>query len=80
VEARVAAVAGNGHRQVLTEREAQIVQLVADGVVSSDIAERPVISPKTVRNHLSRVYDMLGVSTRADAVVAALHAGMIRLD
>lgn len=80
IEDRVAAVAGDGDRQVLSEREAQILQLVADGVSSKDIAERLVLAPKTVRNHLSRVYEKLGVSSRSDAIVAAYRAGLITLD
>lgn len=80
VERRVAAVAGNGDRPVLSRREAQVLQLVADGVGTSDIAERLVLSPKTVRNHLTRIYDRLEVSSRSEAVVTALRAGFIRVD
>ncbi|MTV25042.1 response regulator transcription factor [Nitriliruptoraceae bacterium ZYF776] len=81
VEQRVAQVAGtDGDAPVLSEREAQVLQLVADGVSSKEIAARLFLSPKTVRNHLSRIYDKLGVSSRSDAVVAALRAGMVSLD
>ncbi len=80
VERRVAAVAGNGDRPVLSQREAQVLQLVADGVSTADIAERLVLSPKTVRNHLTRIYDKLEVSSRSEAVVTALRAGFIRVD
>lgn len=80
IEDRVAAVAGWGRRQVLSEREAQVLTLTAEGLSASVIAERLVLSPKTVRNHLSRIYDKLEVGNRADAIVAALRAGLIRLD
>lgn len=82
VEQRVSAVAGNGDGTalLLSERESQILQLVADGVGSKDVAERLFLAPKTVRNHLSRIYDKLGVSSRSDAVVAGLRAGLISLD
>ena len=53
---------------------------MADGVGTGDVADRLVLSPKTVRNHLSRIYDKLGVSSRSDAIVTALRRGLIRLD
>lgn len=80
IEDRVAAVAGDGEGPLLSEREAQILKLVADGVGTGDVADRLVLSPKTVRNHLSRIYDKLGVSSRSDAIVTALRRGLIRLD
>lgn len=80
VEQRVAAVAGNGDHPVLSAREAQILQLVADGVSTAEIASRLVLSPKTVRNHLSRIYDKLDVGSRSEAVVAGLRGGFIRVD
>lgn len=80
IEERVRSVAGCGDRQVLSERESQLLQLVADGVATGDIADRLTISPKTVRNHLSRIYAKLGVSSRSEAIVAGLRAELIRLD
>ncbi|MBW3621189.1 MAG: response regulator transcription factor, partial [Actinobacteria bacterium] len=44
----------------LTPREVQILQMLADGCTPHEVAERLVISPKTVRNHLTKVYDKLG--------------------
>lgn len=81
VEQRVAAVAGTaGDRPVLSSRESQIMQLVADGVRPTDIADRLVLAPKTVRNHLSRIYEKLGVNSRSDAVVEAIRSGFVRVD
>lgn len=63
----------------LTPREVQILQMLADGCSPHEVAERLVISPKTVRNHLTKVYDKLGVNSRSQAIVEALRYGMIDL-
>ena len=63
----------------LTEREIQILQMLADGCAPAEVAERLFISPKTVRNHLSKVYEKLGVSSRSQAIVVGLQHGLIEL-
>ncbi len=63
----------------LTERERQILQMLADGCTPAEVAERLFISPKTVRNHLTKVYDKLGVNSRSAAIVVALQHQMIEL-
>lgn len=63
----------------LTPREVQILQMLADGCSPHEVAERLVISPKTVRNHLTKVYDKLSVNSRSQAIVEALRYGMIDL-
>lgn len=63
----------------LTPREIQILQMLADGATPQETAERLFISPKTVRNHLTKVYDKLGVNSRSQAIVEALKYGMIDL-
>jgi pimeloyl-ACP methyl ester carboxylesterase/DNA-binding CsgD family transcriptional regulator len=55
----------------LSERERQILTLIADGLSNAEIAGRLAISEKTVRNHTSNVFDKLGVWTRAQAIVFA---------
>ena len=52
--------------------------LVADGLSNADIAERLGISDKTVRNHVSHMFDKLGVWTRAQAIVFARERGFAR--
>jgi DNA-binding NarL/FixJ family response regulator len=49
--------------------------LLTEGLGNSDIGERLTISEKTVRNHLSNIYDKLGVWTRAQAMVFARDHG-----
>jgi DNA-binding NarL/FixJ family response regulator len=65
--------------QGLSAREQQILQLLADGRSPDEVAATLVISPKTVRNHLSRAYDKLGVDNRTQAIVVALQRGLIEL-
>jgi DNA-binding NarL/FixJ family response regulator len=65
--------------QALSHREQQILQLLADGRTPDQVADALVISPKTVRNHLSRAYDKLGVDNRTQAIVIGLQRGFIEL-
>lgn len=60
----------------LTPRESEVLELVARGVSNEAIADRLVITPKTVRNYVSRVYAKLGVDSRAQAIVLAREAGI----
>lgn len=60
----------------LTEREREILDLIAAGFNNTDIAERLVLSNKTVRNHVSNVLSKLQVSDRAHAIVRAREAGL----
>lgn len=65
--------------EALTAREAQILALLADGLVNKQIAARLGISRHTVKTHLAALFHKLGVSTRAEAVAAGARAGMILL-
>jgi pimeloyl-ACP methyl ester carboxylesterase/DNA-binding CsgD family transcriptional regulator len=55
----------------LTAREREVLALITEGLGNAEIAERLSISEKTVRNHVSNVFDKLGVWTRAQAMVFA---------
>lgn len=63
----------------LSDRELEVLQLLADGVAPREVASRLFISPKTVRNHLSHIYEKLGVSDRSQAIVAGLRHGLVDL-
>jgi DNA-binding CsgD family transcriptional regulator/tetratricopeptide (TPR) repeat protein len=56
----------------LSEREAEVVRLVAEGLANADIARRLVISPRTVTTHLQHVYARLGIASRAALVRYAM--------
>ena len=59
----------------LTEREREILTLLAQGHNNAEIAQRLVLSPKTVRNHLSNIFNKLQVADRAQAIIRAREAG-----
>ncbi len=63
----------------LTPRETEIVTLLADGLSNKEIAGRLKISDHTVKFHVASVLAKLGVSTRTEAVTAALRQGLIPL-
>ena len=60
----------------LTEREHEILGLIAHGRTNDQIAEQLVVSIKTVRNHVSTIFSKLQVADRAQAVVRARDAGL----
>jgi DNA-binding NarL/FixJ family response regulator len=60
----------------LTEREREVLDLLAQGRSNSDIARGFVISAKTVRNHVSNIFTKLHVADRAQAIVRAREAGL----
>lgn len=62
----------------LTERETEVLELVARGLTNQAIAERLFLSEKTVRNHVSNIFAKLGVADRAAAVARARDAGLGR--
>jgi DNA-binding NarL/FixJ family response regulator len=55
----------------LSQREREILGGISEGLSNAEIADRMSISDKTVRNHVSNVFDKLGVWTRAQAIVFA---------
>jgi DNA-binding NarL/FixJ family response regulator len=59
----------------LSHRERQILLLLTEGLGNAQIAERLSVSEKTVRNHVSNLFDKLGVWTRAQAMVFARDRG-----
>lgn len=60
----------------LTNREREILDLIAAGHANAEIANRLYLSPKTVRNHVSSIFSKLQVADRAQAIVRAREAGL----
>ncbi len=65
--------------EALTPREVEVLQLVAAGVRTDDIAQRLSLARNTVRNHIQNIQTKLGVHSRVEAVVLALQAGLVHL-
>lgn len=64
----------------LTEREREVLDLIAKGWSNAKIAERLVISPKTVSNHCSNIFSKLQVADRTQALLRAREAGLGKTD
>lgn len=60
----------------LSQREREVLTLIAQGVNNAAIAERLCLSTKTVRNHISNIFSKLQVADRAEAIVRAREAGL----
>jgi len=60
----------------LTPRECEVLELLAQGLTNTAIAEKLVLSPKTVRNQVSNIFSKLQVATRSEAVIKAREAGL----
>jgi DNA-binding NarL/FixJ family response regulator len=66
------------HGPRLTEREREILQLLGDGLAIPAIAKQLYISESTAKTHVSKVYEKLGAANRAQALMSAIKAGLIR--
>jgi DNA-binding NarL/FixJ family response regulator len=64
----------------LTEREREVLELIAQGRGNREIASRLHIAPKTVSNHISNIFGKLQVADRARAIVKARQAGFGRVE
>jgi DNA-binding NarL/FixJ family response regulator len=73
-----APLAPTGQLDSLTDREREVVALVALGLSNEEIARRLVVSPLTAKTHVSRAMVKLGARDRAQVVVAAYEAGLVR--
>ena len=62
---------------VLSQREEQVLRLLADAKSNHDIGQELHISSATVKRHLTNIYAKLGATTRADAVRTARKAGLV---
>jgi DNA-binding NarL/FixJ family response regulator len=71
------AVTGQGNPETLTDREREVLRLLADGCSNKTIGETLFISPSTVKFHIRNIIRKLGVSKRTEAVYSASKRGLI---
>lgn len=64
---------------LVTKREEEVLQLIADGCSTVEVAERLFISQKTVKNHLASIYQKLDARDRTQAVLSAVRMGIVHL-
>lgn len=76
---RMLDAAHRAHDPILSARELEVLQLVAEGSSTVEVAERLYISAKTAKNHLANIYQKLEASDRTQAVLQGLRMGIIRL-
>ena len=75
--ARPAEVFASADLELLTNREREVVALVAHGLSNDEIAERMVLSPLTAKTHVSRAMTKVGARDRAQLVVFAYQSGLV---
>lgn len=71
--------ATDGNRPLITQREAEVLQLIADGKSTTEAAQHLYVSVKTVKNHLASAYTKLDAHDRTQAVLRAARLGLITL-
>jgi two-component system response regulator DegU len=67
------------HERVVTHREEEVLQHIADGCSTPEVAAKLYISQKTVKNHLASIYQKLDARDRTQAVLQAVRMGIIQL-
>lgn len=72
--------ARNEQDRIITKREEEVLQHIADGCSTPEVAERLYISQKTVKNHLASIYQKLDARDRTQAVLQAVRMGIVHLD
>jgi len=69
-----------GGRDILSEREMEVLRLASRGISNKDIARELVVSVRTVQAHLGNIFNKLGVGSRTEAVLHALRKGWFSLE
>jgi DNA-binding CsgD family transcriptional regulator len=69
---------GAAQRPKITARELEVLDLVAEGFSTREIAQRLWVTEETVKTHIRRLHDRLGAKTRAQAVAIAFRTGIMK--
>jgi DNA-binding NarL/FixJ family response regulator len=68
------------HTTRLTPRESEVLVLLKDGLSVGQVARRLYMSESTVKTHIAKIYDKLGATNRAQALMAAIRQGLVAAD
>jgi len=79
-EVRKLAIVPTSEDRVVTKREEEVLQLIADGCSTSEVADQMYISQKTVKNHLASIYQKLDARDRTQAILRAVRMGIVSLE
>ena len=80
VSSHAGTTTGTGARGRLTQRELEVLQLLAEGATNGEISQRLYISPKTTKNHLAAIFQKLDVTNRTHALVRAVVMGLVTIE
>ena len=76
---RLAALSqASAQQEILSEREREVLALIAQGCTNKEIAAKLVVSPYTARNHVIRILNKLGLSRRSEAAAYAVRLGLVK--
>ena len=78
--ATVAPVKANKAQGLLSEREAEVLRLVALGMSNKEVAEELFLSQRTIKAHLTNIFNKLNVASRSEAIVKGLQWGLVTLE
>jgi len=79
-EVRKLEMAPAREERIVTKREEEVLQAIADGCSTSEVADQMYISQKTVKNHLASIYQKLDARDRTQAVLQAVRMGIVSLE
>ena len=79
-EVRKLDMAPTREERIVTKREEEVLQLIADGCSTYEVADQMYISQKTVKNHLASIYQKLDARDRTQAVLQAVRMGIVSLE
>jgi DNA-binding NarL/FixJ family response regulator len=75
----IARIESPGEAELLTNREREVLRWLALGSSNDEIAEKLFITRRTVQNHVSNIYDKLGLASRAETVLYAIRQGIVNI-
>jgi DNA-binding NarL/FixJ family response regulator len=77
VGAMMRRAAGNGESSRLSDREHEVLLLLAEGLGAAEIGKKLYLSESTAKSHIARIYQKLGAANRAQALVTAMRVGLL---